>query len=75
MHVQSCFFAIAFSPFSLLSILLSVKLPNVVIQKFCYHGNVTSHFSSLLREGFALVQDSMSLQVHINGKVYHAQND
>ena len=28
------------------------KLPIVVIQKFCYHGNVTSHFSSLL---FALL--------------------
>ena len=28
------------------------KLPVVVIQKFCYHGNVTSHFSSLL---FALL--------------------
>ena len=24
------------------------KLPVVVIQKFCYHGNVTSHFSSPL---------------------------
>ena len=24
-----------------------VKLPNVLIQKFCYHGNVTSHFFSL----------------------------
>ena len=24
-----------------------LKLPIVVIQKFCYHGNVTSHFSSL----------------------------
>ena len=23
-------------------------LPIVVIQKFCYHGNMTSHFSSLL---------------------------
>ena len=23
------------------------KLPIVVMQKFCYHGNVTSHFSSL----------------------------
>ena len=23
------------------------KLPVVVIQKFCFHGNVTSHFSSL----------------------------
>ena len=28
------------------------KLPVVVIQKFCYHGNVMSHFSSLL---FALL--------------------
>ena len=28
------------------------KLSVVVIQKFCYHGNVTSHFSSLL---FALL--------------------
>ena len=27
------------------------KLPIVVIQKFCYHGNVTSHFSSLLDQG------------------------
>ena len=50
MHLQSCCFAIAFSPFSLLSILSSVKLPNVVIQKFCYHGNMTTHLSSLLRE-------------------------
>ena len=25
-----------------------LKLPLIVIQKFCYHGNVTSHFSSLL---------------------------
>ena len=24
------------------------KLPIAVIQKYCYHGNVTSHFSSLL---------------------------
>ena len=69
MHVQSCCFAIAFSPFSLLLILSSVKLPNVVIQKFCYHDNVTSHFFSLLREReLALVQDSMSLPVNINEK-------
>ena len=25
------------------------KLPIVVIHKFCYHGNVTSHLSTLLR--------------------------
>ena len=47
MYVQSCCFAIAFSPLSLPSSSSLVKLPNVVIQKFCYHGNVTSHFSLL----------------------------
>ena len=46
MHVQSCCFAIL--PFSLLSPSLLLKLPIVVIRKCCYHGNVTSHFSSLL---------------------------
>ena len=39
---------IAFLPFSLPSTSSLLKLPIVVIQKFCYHGNVTSHFSSLL---------------------------
>ena len=43
--VSRCFFfAIDETPPS--SSLL--KLPLIVIQKFCYHGNVTSHFSSLL---------------------------
>ena len=37
-----------FLPFSLPSTSSLLKLPIVVIQKFCYHGNVTSHFSSLL---------------------------
>ena len=46
MHVQSCCFAIL--PFSLPSPSLLLKLPIVVIRKCCYHGNVTSHFSSLL---------------------------
>ena len=31
------------------------KLPIVVIQKFCYHGNVTSHFSSLLAKQLHLM--------------------
>ena len=33
-----------------------LKLPIVVIQKFCYHGNVKSHFSSLLqrKEGWGM---------------------
>ena len=49
MHVQSCCFASLnlFFPWSLPLLLPSSlpKLPIVVIQKFCYHGNVTSHFS------------------------------
>ena len=53
MHEQSFCFAncklIAFLPFSLPSPSLLLKLLIVVIQKFCYHGNVTSHFSSLFR--------------------------
>ena len=51
MHVQSCCFAdinrLFFLPFSLPSPSLLLKLPIVVILKCCYHGNVTSHFSSL----------------------------
>ena len=49
MHVQSCSFA------NLNLLLFAVRrrrckeLPVVVIHKFCCHGNVTSHFSSLLR--------------------------
>ena len=44
MHVQSCCFArsIAFLPFSLFSPSSFLKLFIVVIQNFCYHGNVTS---------------------------------
>ena len=53
MHVQSCYFTninlLLFLPFSLPSSSLLPKLHFVVIQKFCYHGNVTSHFSSLWR--------------------------
>ena len=48
MHLQSCCFA--FYPFSLSSPSSLLKLPIVEIQKFCYHGYVTSHFS-LLPEG------------------------
>ena len=39
---------IVFLPFSLLSPSSLLKLPIVVNQKFCYHDNVTAHFSSLL---------------------------
>ena len=31
---------------------LLLNLPFVVIQKFCYHGNVTSHFTSLSKGVF-----------------------
>ena len=37
-----------FLPFSSSSPSLLTKLPSVVIQKFLYHGNMTSYFSSLL---------------------------
>ena len=55
MHVQSFYFVkpIAFLPFSLFSLSPLLKLFIVVIENFCYHGNVTSHFSSLL-ELFAI---------------------
>ena len=45
MHVQSWFFA-NLNLFFCCSPSPLQKLPIVVIQKFCYHGNVTSHFSS-----------------------------
>ena len=57
MHVQSCSFATIqcipiinlFLSFSLpWQSSLQRELPIVVIQKICYRGNVTSHFSSLL---------------------------
>ena len=48
-HVQSCCFTdinlLLFLPFSLPSPSLLLELAFVVIQKFCYRGNVTSHFS------------------------------
>ena len=40
---------IAFLPFSLPSPSSLLELPIAVIQKFCYHGNMTSHFSSLFQ--------------------------
>ena len=52
MHVQSCFLPIYCKPivFFCCSPLPLQKLPIVVIQKFCYHGNMTSHFSSLFKK-------------------------
>ena len=51
MHVQSCCFAkvnLLLFFFRVAVAVVLLKLLLVVIQKFCYHGNVTSHFSSLL---------------------------
>ena len=64
MHVQSCCFAVAFSPLLLPS--PSVNLPNNVIQKFCYYGNVTSHFSSLLASGINLLKSNVGSFVYFN---------
>ena len=47
MHVQSFFFANLNLLFLCCSPSPLQKLPTVVIQNFCYHGNVTSHFSLL----------------------------
>ena len=41
---------IAFLPFSLPSLLLLLKLPITLIQKFCYHGNMTSHLLSIAKQ-------------------------
>ena len=55
MHVQSCCFAAIKKPVAFLAVLVAVAVAVVVklrldaIQKFCHHGNVTSHFSSLLK--------------------------
>ena len=39
---------ITFLPFSLLSPSSLLKLPIVLIQKFCYHGNMTSLFNNVI---------------------------
>lgn len=53
MQEQSCCFAIykpiAFEPFSFPSTSSLLKVPIVVIQKFCFHGYVMSLLSSLLK--------------------------
>ena len=57
---------IAFSQFSLPLPASLLKLPIVVIQKFCYHGNMTSHFASLLYlqlQFFVIITASTHLHV------------
>ena len=73
MHVQSCFFAkvkpITFLPFSLPSPSSLLKLPIVLIQKFCYHGNMTSLFGSLFRvEVDSPAASTMLSRQHLNGQ-------
>ena len=56
-HAKLLFYNInllLFLPFLLLSPSFLPMLPFVVIQKFFYHGNVTSHFSSLLISNYLL---------------------
>ena len=53
MHMQSCFFADLNLLFCCCSPSPLQKLPIVVIQKFCNHGNVTSRFSPLLSNKIA----------------------
>ena len=53
MNVKSCCFADIKPLPSVFQFTLPLpasllKFPIVVIQKFCYHGNMTSHLSSLL---------------------------
>ena len=48
MHMPRCFFANVNLLFFCCSPSPLQKLPIVVIQKFCYHGNMMLHFSSLL---------------------------
>ena len=55
MYKKACCFTninllLFFLPLSLPSLLSLPNVPFVVIQKFCYHGNLTSHFSSLFRQ-------------------------
>ena len=65
-----------FLPFFLLSPSSLLKLFIVVIQNFCYHGNVTSHFSSLLDLftiflSFSLPSPSPSLLALLSVSVTH----
>ena len=55
---------IAFFHFSLLSPASLLKLPIVVIQKFYYQGNTTSHFSSLLY--LQLFFDIVTVSTHLH---------
>ena len=68
MHVQSCCFGnvnlLLFYSFSLPSPSSLLKVPTVVIQKFCYHSNVTSHFSSPLQKKRWMSQNSLKIQFY-----------
>ena len=72
MHVQSCCFTdvnlLPFLPFSLPSASLLPKLPFVVIQTFCHHGNVTSHFSSLLLPLKTAYDFDKALKARVGGR-------
>ena len=66
MQVQSCCFdnvnLLLVLPFLLPSPSSLLKVPTVVIQKFCYHANVRSHFSYLLWTKRWMPQNSSKIQ-------------
>ena len=65
MQVQSCFDNVnllLFLSFLLPSPSSLLKVPTVVIQKFCYHANVRSHFSYLLWTKRWMPQNSSKIQ-------------
>ena len=67
MHVQSCSFAnLNLLPFAVRRRRCK-KMPVVVIHKFCCHGNVTSHFSSLLRAEEKLKRLRLCSHDHFTG--------
>ena len=70
-HVQSCFFFANLNPIHFLLFAVVVpKLPIVVIQKFCYHSNVTSHFLSLLSSFVCLFVYFSRMRRSQNSKIW-----
>ena len=70
-HVQSCFFFANLNPIHFLLFAVVVpKLPIVVIQKFCYHSNVTSHFPSLLSSFVCLFVYFSRMRRSQNSKIW-----
>ena len=65
MHVQSC----CLLCFAAL-IAIAIVVGFVVIQKQCYHGNVTSDFSSLLQSSPEKLKTMLGGVHMVNGRIY-----